>query len=205
MTGEFRVQTTNPILKFLFVFTNAQGFYVCARRALLLGYTIPGCIGAHQTVELFAKAILHVAEIPAHGRHALKDLLTQYQSQVPYFATVLANPELVTFLDGLSEGYNALRYGEAGFNIDSGHAIQMLDELAYNLRGTYLEIVKAPSSDLYVALDDQELFLRDNKHFSQQDITNHPFASIGGGIAMKLGRYKPGSPEKPSSSEDKPV
>ncbi len=165
-------------LQFMFLFTNAEGFYISARYNLQHGWIVAGCTNAHQAIELYMKAILKLNHEQQHG-HNLVSLLKKYERREPYFSSLLQNKTFADFLQELSEAYFILRYGEAGAESRSSEIIQILDELAYNLRTIYLRKIKSPSTKICLPKDTKQDFLRENKFFTEQDITNNLLAQLG--------------------------
>ena len=88
-------------LEFIFLFSNADAFYISARRALQYGWVSVGCSNAHQAIELYIKAVLRLNYEKEHG-HDLVALLKKYQSRDSYFSKILADAEKVEFLKQLS-------------------------------------------------------------------------------------------------------
>lgn len=168
----------DTILQFIFLFSNADAFYISARYNLNHGWVVPGCSNAHQAIELYIKAILKLNYEQEKG-HDLIALLQKYENRDPYFKSILENDNLFELLKVLSEAYLTFRYGEAGAQTNSGEIIQLIDELAYNLRKVYLRNIKSPSTKIYMSNDTKEDFLKDNKYFSEKDLTNNPIAQHG--------------------------
>jgi HEPN domain-containing protein len=54
-------------LQFIFLFSNADGFYISARYNLINGWEVPGCSNAHQSIELYIKAILKLNHEQENG------------------------------------------------------------------------------------------------------------------------------------------
>ncbi len=172
-------------LQFIFLFSNADGFYISARRALTYGWIPVGCSNAHQSLELYIKAILKLNHEQERG-HDLVKLLEKYSDRDLYFASILGDVHEVEFLNQLSEGYLTHRYGEAGSKSNSQEIIALLDELAFNLRGIYLRNIKSPSNKIYIPLKLQEEFLLNNQNFTANDLTKNPMAQMGLPFDMEL-------------------
>lgn len=165
-------------LQFLFLFSNADGFYITARYGLQHGWIAAGCSSAHQAIELYIKAILKLNYEQEIG-HDLIQLLRKYESRDGYFTKLLQNLAFVKLLQELSKAYITFRYGEAGASSNSKEIIEILDEIAFNLRNVYLKNIKSPSAKIYMPKDTRVDFLKDNKFFSAADLTNNPIAQIG--------------------------
>lgn len=165
-------------LQFLFLFSNADGFYVSARYNLQHGWTVPGCSNAHQAIELYIKAIFKLGHQQEIG-HDLIVLLKKYESKETYFAKLLQDSIFSQFLKELSIAYKLFRYGEAGAESNSGEIIKLLDELAYNLRNIYLRNINSPSTKLYMPNNVRLDFLKGNNFFKEENLTNNPLAQMG--------------------------
>lgn len=165
-------------LEFLFLFSNADAFYVIARYSLLYGWLVPGCTNAHQAIELYLKAILKLNYEGEKG-HDLIRILRKYEKRDKYFSKILQNGVFIDFLKELFDAYVLLRYGETGSNSNTGEIIKILDELAFNLRNIYISNIKYSSSKIFVPKTEKEDFLKMNNFFSQKDITSNPLAQMG--------------------------
>lgn len=172
-------------LQFIFLFSNADGFYISSRRALAYGWIPVGCSNAHKSLELYIKAILKLNHEQEKG-HDLVKLLEKYKDRDTYFMSILMEADKVDFLNQLSEGYLTHRYGEAGSKSNSQEIITLLDELAFNLRGIYLRNIKSPSNKIYVPHKLQEEFLLNNQRFTTNDLTKNPMAQMGLPIDMEM-------------------
>lgn len=172
-------------LQFLFLFTNADGFYITSRCALQHGFIAPGCSNMHQAIELYIKAILKLNYEHEYG-HDLITILKKYEHSEQYFSKILQNPEFLELLTQLSTAYLTFRYGEAGAKSNTKEIIEMLDEIAFNLRNIYLRNIKSPSNKIYIPIETRPFFLKDNKYFSEATLTNNPFAQIGLPIGDEL-------------------
>ncbi|HAQ02525.1 hypothetical protein A2467_01930 [Candidatus Nomurabacteria bacterium RIFOXYC2_FULL_36_8] len=172
-------------LQFIFLFSNADGFYISARRALAYGWIPVGCSNAHQSMELYIKAILKLNHEQEKG-HDLVKLLEKYKNRDSYFSSILDDIHKVDFLNQLSEGYLTHRYGEAGSKSNSQEIITILDELTFNLRNLYLRNIKSPSNKIYIPFKLQEEFLLNNQNFTVKDLTKNPMAQMGLPIDMEL-------------------
>jgi len=177
MNKAFRL-IKNKALEFLFLFINADAFYISARYNLQYGWVVPGCLNAHQAIELYLKAILKLNHEQKYG-HNLVSLFEKYQYKESYFLKVIKNVDQMEFLQELSEAYRIFRYGEAGAKSNSSEIIKIIDELSFNLRTIYLKNIKSPSSKIYIPPDAAMDFLRDNQFFSSNDLTNNPLAKFG--------------------------
>lgn len=178
-------------LQFLFLFSNADGFYISARRALAYGWIAVGCSNAHQSLELYIKGILKLNYDEEKG-HNLIAILKKYENIDSYFTKILGDKNKTEFLNQLSEGYLLHRYGEAGAKSDSLEIIKLLDELVFNLRNIYLKNIKSPSNKIYIPANLQEEFLLNNNKFTGSDLTQSPFAQMGLPINIDL----PEEPDK---------
>ncbi len=166
------------ILEFLFLFSNADAFYITARYSLLYGLLAPGCTNAHQAIELYLKAILKLNYEGEKG-HNLINILRKYEKRDKYFSKILQNEVFTDFLKELFDAYLILRYGEAGSSSNTGEIIKILDELAFNLRNIYLSNIKYSSGKIFVPKTEKEDFLKMNNFFSEKDITSNPLAQMG--------------------------
>jgi HEPN domain-containing protein len=164
--------------QFLFLFNNADQFYISARRAFLYAWGAVGCCNAHQSIELYIKAILKLRHEAGRG-HDLSRLLQKYETRDPYFSTILKDSHKVEFLTELSDAYLSHRYGETGIALDTEKTIALLDELAFNLRNIYLRNLNFSSRKIYIPNKLKEEFLSNNTHFTENDLTNHPLAQLG--------------------------
>jgi HEPN domain-containing protein len=90
------------LLKVFFLFSNADGFYINARHALVYGWVAVGCSNAHQAIELYIKAILAIDYEAQHGHDLLK-LPKKYKNKVSYFSTILEDTRKVSFLKQLRD------------------------------------------------------------------------------------------------------
>lgn len=167
----------DPSAEFLFLFSNADEFYISSRRALAYGWVSVGCSNAHQSLELYVKAILKLSHEKEYG-HDLVKILKKYKNRNTYFLSILNDARKVEFLNQLSEGYLTHRYGKAGSKSDSQQIIVLIDELAFNLRNIYLENIKSPSKKIYLPTKLKEEFLHNNQNFSSSDLTNNPLARL---------------------------
>lgn len=165
-------------LQFLFLFTNADGFYITSRYALQHGWIAPGCSNMHQAIELYIKAILKLNYEQEIGHNLIK-ILRKYEKRDGYFTKILQNPEFVELLKQLSTAYLTYRYGEAGASSNSKEIIEMLDEIAFNLRNIYLKSINSPSNKIYIPSEVQPNFLKDNQFFNETSLTSNPLAQIG--------------------------
>ncbi len=165
-------------LQFLFLFTNADGFYITSRYALQHGWIAPGCTNMHQSIELYIKAILKLNHEEEFG-HDLVKILRKYENRDSYFTKILQNPEFVELLKQLSTAYLTHRYGEAGARSNSKEIIEVLDEIAFNLHNLYLKKIKSPSNKIYIPSEVKPDFLKDNHFFNESSLTNNPLAQIG--------------------------
>lgn len=166
-------------LQFLFLFHNADGFYISARYAINYGWIGPGCSNAQQAIELYIKAILKLNNEESKKEHNLLSLLRKYEDREKYFSDLLKNDNLCDFLKELSDAYLILRYGEAGSNSNASKIIQILDELSYNLRNIYLTNIRSPSKKIYIPLEARSDFLNNNNFFTEKDLTSNPLAQMG--------------------------
>ncbi|MDO8498383.1 MAG: HEPN domain-containing protein [bacterium] len=172
-------------LQFLFLFTNADGFYITSRYALQHGWIAAGCSNMHQAIELYIKAILKLNYEQEIG-HDLVKILRKYKNRDSYFTEILQNPEFVELLEQLSTAYLTYRYGEAGASSNSKEIIEMLDEIAFNLRNIYLKNIKSPSNKIYIPMEVRTNFLKDNQFFTEANLTNNPLAQMGLPIGDEL-------------------
>jgi len=165
-------------LQFMFLFSNADAFYITGRYSLLNGWLSPGCVNIHQSIELYIKAILSLDYEKEHG-HDLVQLLQKYKTRDKYFSTILEDLHKVEFLRELSNAYITHRYGEAGAESNMKEIIVLADELAFNLRNIYIRNIKLPSNKIYIPNKVKEDFLLDNRKFTEKDLTQSIFAQFG--------------------------
>jgi len=165
-------------LEFIFLFSNADAFYISARHALFHGWVSVGCSNAHQAIELYIKAVLRLNYEKERG-HDLVALLKKYENRDSYFMETLMDAQKIEFLKQLSEGYLIHRYGEAGSNSNSAAIIALLDELAFKLRQIYLRNIQSPSDKIYMPENLREEFLTKNNFFSEINLTKNPMAQLG--------------------------
>lgn len=168
----------NDTIQFLFLFRNADAFYQSSRYSLQRGLIAPGCSNAHQSIELYIKAILKLNHEQERG-HDLVKLLKKFENRDSYFKLILNNSNLLELLQELSNAYLIFRYGEAGAESNSKEIIQQIDELAYNLRKIYLRKIGWSSTKIYISKNAKEDFLRNNEFFKEEDLTHNPLASMG--------------------------
>ncbi|CAN5337794.1 hypothetical protein BH10PAT1_BH10PAT1_0760 [soil metagenome] len=168
---------SDPTLAFGFLFSNADGFYISARHNLHYGWIAPGCINAHQAIELYIKAILKLDYHSPQG-HKLIVTLENFKNVEPYFKVILKNDNIYQFLLELSKAYTTLRYGEGGSESYTKEIIELLDELVFNLRKVYLKKIKSKSTKIYMPKEIRIEFLTNNEYFSESDLTNNIFAQV---------------------------
>jgi HEPN domain-containing protein len=185
-------------ISFLFAWHIAREHYVMARVSFMQGMVYPSCLLAEQSVELFIKAILHL-DNKSKGTHYLPDLLKRGKAKIGYFDLLLTDERLKVFIESLSLAYGKMRFGEAGFDINTKELCFALDEVAYSLDRLYqttaqphiVQRVRAVQKDgvttqsyekqkclLYVPTALKEAFLRDNKFFNEDAISDNFMASV---------------------------
>ena len=72
-----------------------------------------------------------------------------------------------------------MRFGEGGFDVEQKELTQVLDEVAFNLDKSYRDIMKTKEKvPIYVPDGMREAFLRENKYFGENDISNDIMASM---------------------------
>jgi HEPN domain-containing protein len=196
------IQENKTPIKFLLAWHAAREHYVVARVSLQQGITYSGCLLAEQSVEMFVKAILHLdnnSKIARSLGHDLLKLLEYGRLKVKYFDILLTEPKLEYFIRNLAPVYFKMRFGEVGFSIKNDELIQVLDEVAFNLNNSYRESAnphirqrarvsiknsvknasyEAQECPLYVPDALKEEFLRNNRYFSEKDVSNNMMASI---------------------------
>jgi HEPN domain-containing protein len=158
----------------------ARENYVVSRFCLKQGLTYSGCLLAEQSVEMYIKAIYHLYN-KCKDIHYLPKLLENGKEKVPYFNKLLNDPKLAYFIKNLWLVYKHTRFGETGFKIEADEVIQVLDEVVYNLDRSYQEIVSPTDkeiSPLYVPNSMKTEFLRNNRYYSEKDISNNIMASM---------------------------
>lgn len=164
--------------QFLYLFNNANEFYISSRYNLQEGYLIIGAVNAHQAIELYIKAILKLGYKYERGHNLIK-LLEKHKSKEKYFSELLQNDLLYGLLMELSSAYFELRYGEGGYEADNIKIIKLLDGIAYNLRRIYFQTIKSPFSKLYLKGNARLIFLKDNDFFKESDLTSDPLGVYG--------------------------
>lgn len=164
-------------IQFLFLFTNADGFYISARHNLQYGWIAVGCTNAQQSIELYIKAILKLKYTEEWGHDIIK-ILNKYKSKENYFSEILNDKQKVGFLSELSDAYLSYRYGETGSKSNSKEMIEVLDELVFNLRNIYIKNIRIPSGKIYIPNDLRDKFLESNKFFTDEYITNNQIAQM---------------------------
>ncbi len=175
----FTVEQGNKVMAVFFLCSNAAQHYVAARVTLQNFLVLPGVLLAEQSIETFIKAIIRT-----QGKHKyvhnLVELLSQWQNRVPYFQQLLTDQRMVNFLTQLENAYKLMRYGEAKSHINTAPVVQLLDELAFNLRTTYYGMMNVQDvPPLFVPQQLQHVFLRENSFFTADDITAQSIASYG--------------------------
>lgn len=172
------VQTDKTPITFMLSWHIAREHYVVARVSFQQGMTYPSCLLAQQSVEMFVKAILHL-DHKSKGIHYLPDLLKRGKEKVAYFNKLLKEPKLSYFIQNLILVNTKMRFGEVGYTVKSDELVQVLDEIAFNLDKSYREVMKNKEKcPLYVPDTMNDAFLRDNKYFSEKDISNNFMARI---------------------------
>lgn len=150
-----------------------------ARVSLSNNMTEPGCLLAHQSIEAFIKAI---ARLEPNARqpwgHDLVELIKEVNKIIPHFNKIIENEAKIFFLSQLHNVYLWKRYGEAKSTIGTG-VIQIMDEILSELKQIYLDVMKAPSTKIFIPESLKETFLKENSYFKENDITSDPLASFG--------------------------
>jgi len=164
--------------QFLFLFNNADVFYIASRYCLHNGLAAAGYLNAHQAIELYIKAIFRLDNNLPFGHNLIK-LLDKYKTKDIFFTKVLKESIYSEFLKELSDSYISYRYGKAGSISNPGKIIKILDEIVYNLRNIYIKNIKYPSNKLYVPNDVKSDFLKDNNFFQKEDLSDGVFARMG--------------------------
>ena len=185
-------------ITFLLAWHIAREHYVMARVSFQQGMTYPSCLLAEQSVEMYIKAILQL-DHESKNTHDLPKLLLLGREKIPYFDKILNDPKLLYFVQQLKDSYFQMRFGEVGFSIKVNELIQVLDEVVFNLDKYYREtsqplIVQRVRTTLkdgvttssyehhespfYVSTAMKEAFLRDNKYFSEKDISDNFMARV---------------------------
>jgi len=174
------IQNQKTPLTFLFAFQIAREHYVGARICLQqspIGIVRSGCLLAQQCVEMFVKAILHLDHKSA-DIHYLPKLLERGKAKTAYFDKLLTDQKLRYFIENLTLVNARMRFGEGGFTVEQQELTQILDEVAFNLNKTYLDMIKSKHAPLYVPDALKETFLRGNKYFTEAAISNDTLAAI---------------------------
>jgi len=154
--------------------------YVLARAALHASYNRPALMLSQQAIELLIKAIHRLENETPPNDHQLIRLIKNVKAPAPaYFEEILADGPKYEFLQLLSDAYLEPRYGEAGLEIRSGAILQNLDEIVFCLRKTWAEKIKwTRTPQIYVPVWLREPFLRDNRHFGSDDVTDNFMAVL---------------------------
>lgn len=174
-----KVEKGNTIVVFVLMYGIALQHYVAARVSLMTGLVEPGCLLAHQCVEVFIKAITRLEpQADQPWGHDLNSLLKEANIIVPKFSELIANEGLRIFLDNLDNVYKWKRYGEAKSTMNSSEVVKILDELVNKLRVIHAETIKGSVSKLYVPEELKAIFLKENSVFDDSKITSHPLASF---------------------------
>lgn len=172
-------------LQFLFLLANADGFYICSRHALKNGWVAVGVSNAHQSIELYIKAILRLDNKTQKGHDILK-LLRSNASKEVYFNEILSDETKKKFLAELSEAYLLHRYGEAGSTSHAIEIIKILDELAFNFRYIYFKNIQYPNNKIFIPKKLKDDFLENNQFFNESLLNHNPLSQIGFPIDMDL-------------------
>ena len=67
----------------------------------------------------------------------MPDLLKRGKARIGYFDLLLTDERLKAFIESLSLAYGKMRFGEQGFDINTGEFVFALDEVAYSLDKLY--------------------------------------------------------------------
>jgi HEPN domain-containing protein len=180
-------------LEFFLDFQAAREMYVTARVCLQNGLVRAGLHEAHQSIEILTKAIMHLE--PEHyycarkddpsktsmisfWGHSLGDLIGKATVHNTKLNDIMRDTELRAFLKALTDSYDAVRYGEAGFSAPVDAMIQCLDRVVLGLDNAYLEKIKGQrKTKLLVPKPFHVSFLRDNSAYSANDTSESPLAN----------------------------
>jgi len=183
---------------FMWLFDIAHNHYVGARVCLINGLTVTGCVLAHQCIETYLKAIAR-ATVKAGKQlyyfsrdsdstqvrkekiwnHDLLKLTTKIAPDNPNLNDILSDDDLTHLLTKLTEAYDSLRYGEASYSVKFVIVSQWLDKIVSVLERIYYEKRGATGGSLfYVPECFRRDFLKENYAFTEDNITDYPFASM---------------------------
>ena len=152
----------------------ARGNYVVSRVSLVCGYTIAGCLLAHQSIEMYLKGIIR-----AYGRtergHDLRRLVSAgVRLGIPGLDPIAKNKDQMTLLKELCSVYDTLRFSEeSGYVIDNKNIVLFLDEIALDFERMYAEkLNEANPLHVYVHETMKDRFLKFNDYFGPEMVTN---------------------------------
>lgn len=176
--NSFKIEGFDQTISFMLLFGIGLQHYVAARIVLKNGLVNSGILLAQQCIEALIKAIFRLNHKYPAGHH-LVELIHLQREEIPYFKKISEDDGIIDFLSNLHKAYKHMRYGEAKSSTNTDFVVNMLDELAFNLKNTYTEIIKAPVNLIYVPTRFREDFLAKNKFFKIADTTNNPIAIYG--------------------------
>ena len=166
-------------LQFLFLPTTGMAFYVMARRSPMLGYYGASMLAAHQAIELLTKIVIQQHDRPESEGHFLASSMRKHRV-IPVFQEILSDQRKERFLEQLTEVYKGVRYGQKGAGGDMSNVVQLLDAIVHQLWREFLRTFNLPGGRFYVAPDDVELFLKDNRFFATNDFLTSGAVRLGG-------------------------
>lgn len=180
---EFSEELT-PLLSFCI----ARNHYVVGRVCFLNDLQDTACLLAHQSVELYVKAIIRLAperyyfankpDSAQSGKvrvwgHELRALIEVGLTVTPKLSDILSSQMACDFLDYLYIAYTKKRFGIAS-NLGRGNEVPIYDWIVRILDGAYLDQLGANELEkrLYVPDSFREDFARSNHAFSESMISN---------------------------------
>jgi hypothetical protein len=199
----FDIKTTDDYWAYMWLFGIARNHYVTARVCVLSGLTQTGCFLAHQCIEAYLKAIARASNSPEKqvyyfhkddptqsGKiriwgHDLLELTKKVATSAPSLNTILDDDDSRYFLGKLTVAYDPMRYGEANFTFKAIVVAQWLDKVVATLDSLYHEKRGAKgATEIFVPSALRADFLRENKAFTPEQVTDWPFDSHRLGMKM---------------------
>jgi hypothetical protein len=155
----------------------ARGNYVMARVSLASGYSIAGCLLAHQSIEEYLKGLIRASGGQASKSHDLRQLVYAgaYEFKLADLVTMLKNKDQMNMLDGLCLVYDTLRFSEeAGYIVANKNVLLFVDEVVFILEKTFAEKLGEPTPPrMFVHETVKERFLRHNDYWTKESVTNN--------------------------------
>jgi hypothetical protein len=186
-SSEFKAEFSeelSPLLSFVI----ARNHYVVGRVCFLNDLEDTGCLLAHQSIEMFAKAICWLApdryyfakkpDLAQSGKvnvwgHDLRILIKYGAAVAPGLSEILESKVACDFLDYLLTAYTKRRFGIQS-NFARGNAAPVFDWVVQILDTAYLDELGANELErvLYVPHTFREDFLHGNQAFSERMISD---------------------------------